>query len=59
MAIIEEEDIRGFHVSELIVCTDCVTEEEDVTAKRTAIIDREEMETSNARYFCDRCDKRL
>lgn len=59
MSIIDNEDIKGYHIGEEIVCLECVTDKEDTEATEENIISEADIDTEEKTFFCDRCKKRL
>ena len=59
MAIINQEEIKGYHFPNELVCTDCIEDAEMVDAKYDEILILTELERDENIYFCDRCKGRL
>jgi hypothetical protein len=63
MAVIKNEEIRGYQFYDArfseIVCLDCVTQEDLEDLKEGNILTEQELENSDYRYFCDRCEEEI
>ena len=59
MGIIAETDIRGYRLEEKIVCPECIETEDQEDLKQSQIITDDELQKTDERYFCDRCEKEL
>ena len=57
--IYKREDIVAFHVDAELVCTGCVTKEEEKDLERQDVITEHEVESNDDIWFCDRCGDRL
>jgi len=59
MSIIKTDDIAGARLENLLVCSDCITDEEWTGLKEEEIVTRREVDDSEDLFFCDRCEERL
>lgn len=59
MAVIKVEDVMGFFVGQECVCADCASKDEEASATLDEIITRDDTESSDLLYFCDRCNGQI
>ena len=58
MAVIQSDDVVGYHIDQEHVCKECATQEEIRDVTLDDIITVHSIDGDN-RYFCDRCKEEL
>jgi hypothetical protein len=59
MGIIKADEIAGYCFGGEMVCLECVQSDELTDLRKDDVLVRNDVESSEDMYFCDRCGKEL
>jgi len=59
MGYVKNEDIMAYRIDGQIVCTDCITDEEENNLEEADIICQDEIDSADGKFFCDRHNGRI
>ena len=57
--VIKVEDVMGYFVNEQFICYDCASQDEEQEATQDEVVIRDDIESGDNLYFCDRCNKQV
>ena len=58
MAVIQNDDVVGYHIDQEHICKECATQEEESGATLDETITVNDAD-GDSRYFCERCRERM